>query len=161
MRPKYDVASGQFLGLVETLGYLTVRGDKHECFFDYSYSKENSKVLYSTHKIKNPNSFSATIFNRDRIQYEVGALSDTDYSKIFFFLPSTTDRVETINRYINSVNLMPIDIDPIEFGKDFDSSTLDFKNVDRVKNRESVLKVLRKIVDMSNSNFVGWWKTST
>ena len=27
VRPKYDVVSGQFLELVETLGYLTVRGD--------------------------------------------------------------------------------------------------------------------------------------
>ena len=33
LRPKYDVLSGQFLGLVETLAYLTVRGDKRVCFF--------------------------------------------------------------------------------------------------------------------------------
>ena len=68
VRPKYDVASGQFLGLVETLGYLTVPGDERECFFDYGYSKENSKILHSTHKMKIPNSFRATIFNRHRIQ---------------------------------------------------------------------------------------------
>ena len=53
---------------------------------------------------------------------------------------------------MNSVNLMPIDIDSSEFGKDFDPSTLDFENSDREKNRESVLKVLKKIVDLSNSN---------
>ena len=58
VRPKYDVASGQFLGLV----------DERECFLDYGYSKENSKILYSTHKMKIPNSFRATIFNRHRIQ---------------------------------------------------------------------------------------------
>ena len=57
VRPEYDVVSGQFMGLVETLGYLTVRGDERECFFDYGYSKGNSKVLYSTHKMKIPNSF--------------------------------------------------------------------------------------------------------
>ena len=62
------------------------------------------------------------------------------------------DRIEIINKYINSVNLMPVDIDPIEFGEDFDPSTLDFGNADREKNRESVLEVLRKIVDLSNSN---------
>ena len=45
VRPKYDVVSGQFLGLVETLGYLTVRGDERGCFFDYGYSNENSKIL--------------------------------------------------------------------------------------------------------------------
>ena len=45
VRSKYDVASGQFLGLVETLGYLTVRGDERECIFDYGFSKGNSKIL--------------------------------------------------------------------------------------------------------------------
>ena len=133
VRPKYDVVSGQFFGLVETLGYFTVCGDKHECFFDYGYSKENIEVLYSMYKMNIWNSFSATIFNRHRIQYEAGALLDTDFSKIFFFLPSTTDRVEDINRYMTSVNLMPIDIEPSEFGKDFDPSTLDFENSDGKK----------------------------
>ena len=47
--PKYDVVSGQFLGLVETLTYLTVRGDKHVCFFSYGYDKDNSKLFYSEH----------------------------------------------------------------------------------------------------------------
>ena len=67
VRHKYDGTSGQFLGLVETLGYLTVRGDGRECFFDYRCNKDNSKVLYSTHKMKIPNSFISTIFNRHRI----------------------------------------------------------------------------------------------
>ena len=133
MRPKYDVASGQFLGLDETLGFFTVHGDERECFFDYGFSKETRKILYSTHNMKTPNSFSGTIFNRHRIQYEAGAISDTDFSKIFFFLPSTVDRIETINRYLNSVNLMPIDIDPSDFGEDFHSSTLNFENADRAK----------------------------
>ena len=57
IRPKYDPISGEFLGLVETLAYLTVPGDHQECFFDYRDNKENSKVLYSTHKMKIPNSF--------------------------------------------------------------------------------------------------------
>ena len=85
VRPKYDVASGQFLGLVETLGYLNVRGDEHERFFDFGFSKENSKILYSTHKMKIPNSFSATIFNRHRIQHEAGTLSDTIFLRYFSF----------------------------------------------------------------------------
>ena len=67
-------------------------------FFDYGYSKENSKILYSTHKMKVPNSFSTTIFNRHRIQYESGAFSETESSNIFFYLPSTVDRIEEINK---------------------------------------------------------------
>ena len=35
LRPKYDLSNGQFLGLAETLGYLTALGDHSECFFDY------------------------------------------------------------------------------------------------------------------------------
>ena len=54
---------------------------------------------------------------------------------------------------MNSVNLMPIDIEPSKFGENFDLSTLDLENSDKKKNRESLLKVLRKIVDLSNSNF--------
>ena len=67
-RPKCDTVSRQFWGLVETLGYLAVYGDSVECFLDYGYSKENSKVLYSNHKMKIPNSFSSTLFNRHMIQ---------------------------------------------------------------------------------------------
>ena len=33
-----------------------------------------------------------------------------------FFLSSTTDRIEDINRYMNSLNLILTDIDPREFG---------------------------------------------
>ena len=57
-------------------------------------------------------------------------------SKTHFFLPSTTDRIESINRYINSVNLISIDIHPNEFeadGGNFDPSKLNFDNPDREK----------------------------
>ena len=67
MRPRYDTTTGNFLGLENCLAYLTVRGDYHKQFFDYDYSKENSKVLYSMLKLKIPNSFTSTIFNRHRI----------------------------------------------------------------------------------------------
>ena len=53
---------------------------------------------------------------------------------------------------MNSVNLILLDIDPSEFGENFNPSKLDFENEDRQKTRESVLKVLRKAVDLSYSN---------
>ena len=111
-----------------------------EYFFDYGYSKENSKTLYSMHKMKIPKSFSVTIFNQHRIQYESGAM-DTEFSKTYFFLPSTTDRIVNINRYMNSVNLIPIDIHQHEFevdDGDFDPSKLGFDNPDRKKIRKAV-----------------------
>ena len=96
-------------------------------------------MLCSTHKMKIPNSFSSTIFNRHRIQYEAGALPETDFSKLFFCLPSTTYRIEDINRYMDLVNLMPIDIKQSEFGENFDPSTLDYENKDREKKKENLL----------------------
>ena len=84
-RAKCDTVTGQFLDLENCLGYLTFSGDEHENFFGYSFSKEKSKVLYSIHKMKIPNSFSTTIFNRHRIQYEFGTYSGTDFSNVIFF----------------------------------------------------------------------------
>ena len=151
IKPKYDPISGEFLRLVECLGYLTVPGDEQEHCFDCGYNKENSKILYTMHKMKIPNSFSTTIFNRNRIQYESGAFSETDFS-VFIFLPSTTDRVQEINKYIGSVNLSPINIEISEFGDIFDPSKLDYANPGKESTRESVLKVLKKVVDLSNQS---------
>ena len=67
MRPRHDTTTGNFLGLENCLAYLTVRGDYQKQVFDYGHSKENSKVLYSMLKLKIPNSFTSTIFNRHRI----------------------------------------------------------------------------------------------
>lgn len=59
-----------------------------------------------------PNSFCDTFFNRHRIQYESGAFANNEFSNVYFFLPSITDRSEETNRYImGSVNLVPIDIE--------------------------------------------------
>ena len=152
LKAKYHVTTWHFLGLENCLAYLTVRGDFQEPSFDYGYSKDNSKILYSTHKMKVPNSFSTTIFNRHRIQYESGAFVETESSNIFFFLPSTVDRIEDINKYLRSVNLNAIDIDISEFGEKFDPSKLYFNSSEREDIRKSVLKVLRKVADLSSQN---------
>lgn len=125
LRAKYDMTTGNFLGMENCLAYLTVCGDFHEQFFDYDYSKDNSKILYSVQKLKVPNSFTSTIFNKHRIQYESGVFSETDFSDVLFFLPSTVDRIEKINRCLGSVNLNPIDIEIDKFSKKFDPSKLD------------------------------------
>ena len=152
LRAKYDIITGQFLGLENCLAYVTVCGDFQEQFFDYGYSKDNSKSLYSTHKMKVTNSFSSTIFNRHRIQYESGTFVETEFSNIFFFLPSTVDRIEDINKYLGSVNFNAVDVDISEFGQNFDPSKLDFNNPERENIRKSVLKVLQKVADLSSQN---------
>ena len=52
LRPRYDPISGEFLGIEYCVALVTVRNDPEEQFFDYGYHKENSKVLYSTRKLK-------------------------------------------------------------------------------------------------------------
>lgn len=39
-RPRYDPVSGQFLGLYESVGYITVTVEPEEQFCDYGFSKE-------------------------------------------------------------------------------------------------------------------------
>ena len=106
--------------------------------------------------MKIPYSFSGTIFNGHRIQIESGALN-TDSSNIYFFFPWTTNRIEDINKYMGSVNLVSIDIQEDNFEieeRKFDLSKLDFDNSEKHKMREAVLRVLRKVEDLSNSNLV-------
>ena len=129
-RPKYDTAAETFQGLYETLGYIMVKVDPQGHFLDFGYNKQNSKILHSYYKKRIPSSFSGTFFNRNRIQYESGALQTT-YSNVYYFLPSTTDRLEEINRHMGSVNLSPIDISEktleVEDGVQFDNSKLDYE----------------------------------
>ena len=86
------------------------------CFFGQGYDMDNSKILYTAHKMKIPNNFNPIIFDRHKNEYEQGArtFSDTDFSKTFFFLPFVMDRSEDI------ADLLPIDIEFSDFGKDFD-----------------------------------------
>ena len=126
-------------------------------FFDYGYSKQNSKILHSYHRKRMPNSFSGIFFNRHRMQYKSGALN-TGFSKIYLFLPSITDRTEDSYRHMGFVNLSSIDITEnnfeVEGGIPFESSKLDYENPGKEKMRQAVLKVLKKVVDLSNSNII-------
>ena len=153
-RSRYDTLTGQLLRLYEKLVYLMVRDDSDKCFLDYGYLKQNSKILHSYHRKRMLNSFSGTFFNRHRIQYESGALN-TGFSKIYLFLPSITDRIEDVNRHMGSVNLSSIDITEDNFevksGIPFDTSKLDYENPDNEKMRQAVLRVLKKVVDLSKN----------
>ena len=156
-RPNYDTVTRTFQGLYETLGYIMVRGDPQEHFLDYEYNKQNSKILHSHYKKRIPNSFSGTFFNRHRIQYESGALQTT-YSNVYYFLLSTTDRGEEINRHMGSVQLSPIDISEktfeIEDNVQSDPSKLDYECPEKEKITRGVVKMLKKIIDISNVNLV-------
>ena len=156
-RPRYDTVTGEFLGLHETLGYLTVRGDADQCFFDYGSSKQNFKILHSFHRKRMPNNFSGTLFNRHRTQYESRGLN-TKFSRFYLLLLSITDRTEDINRHMGSVNLLPVDISAgifeVETEVKFDPFKLDYDNPDREKMGEAVFKMFKKVIELSNTNLV-------
>ena len=62
VQPRYDPVSGELLGIEYCVALVTVRDDPEEQFFDYSYNKDNIKVLFSTKKVKIPSSFKSTVF---------------------------------------------------------------------------------------------------
>ena len=70
LRSRYDPVSGEFLGIEYCIGVITVRNDPDEQFFDHGYSKDNSKTLYLTKKVKIPNSFKSTVFGIYKNEYE-------------------------------------------------------------------------------------------
>ena len=156
-QPRYDTVTGQFLGLYEILGYLTMRGDADECFLDYGFSKQNSKISHSFHRKHMSNSFSGRLFNRHRTRYESRGLN-TKFSGLYLSFPSITDRVEDINRHMGSVNLLPVDISERTFKVEeevkFDPSKLDYDNPDKEKMRDAVFKMLKKVIELSNANLV-------
>ena len=123
----YDRDTGKFLGIYETIGFLVVRGDPSEVFISYEYDNEKSKTFYSSLKRKVPSSFSGTLFNH-HIKLIDGS-GNLEMSRLFFFLPSITDRKENSNQYLESVNITPVDLKKKQLytfcGEAFDPSKLD------------------------------------
>ena len=77
-----------------------VKGDTDEVFFSYGYDKTKSVLLYSTFKQALPNIFQVTSFKKHN---EVLLNKKQGSSRLFFYLPSTTDRKETINKFRENV----------------------------------------------------------
>ena len=145
LRSRYDPVSGEFLGIEYCIAVITVRNDPEEQFFDYGYSKDNSKTLYSTRKVKIPSSFKSTVFGIYKNKYKEGAFSDELSSRIFFYLPSTVDRNEKIMKHLTSVYLKPFNVNHESIGENFDPSSNDF-------NRQSVISYMRKVAEQSSQN---------
>ena len=149
LRARYDPAHGKFLGTENCVALITVKNDPEEQFFDYGYVKANSKMLYSTKKRKILSSFKATAFSTHKNQYKGGVFLEQDFSKIFFYLPSTIDRCEEINKYLTSVYLKPYHVDINDLGKGFNPAISFDRNpvvkcMKRLPNR--VLRILREML---------------
>ena len=72
------------------------------------------------------------------MQYESGAFDGEKYSNFFFYLPSTVDRNEKINKHITSVNL-PFSVNPNDIYQDFNPA-------DPNSNGSAVVEYIRKVV---------------
>ena len=144
LRALHDPENGKFLGIEYCVALITVREDLDEQFFDYGYVKSDSKTLYLTVKNKIPSSFKATCFGFLKNRFEAGALSEQDYSKVFFYLPSTVDRCEEINKYMASVFLRPFIVNVKDLGDDFNPAV----SFDRA----AVVSYMKKVAEQSSQN---------
>ena len=85
-------------------------------FLSYGFEEEKSKILYLTFKQLLPNIFQGTSFKK----YNPMLLNEgqvQDFSTLFFFLRSTTNRKEKINKFMTNVSLHPIDVRYEDFQK--------------------------------------------
>ena len=78
-------------------------------FFSYRYNEKKSKVLYSATKDKIPNAVITTSFKRHFWEVLNERRHNEEFSTLFYFLPSITDRKEKMNQHRDNVNLNPLD----------------------------------------------------
>ena len=107
----YDLESGDFRGIREQIAFIVLRGDADEIFLSYGYNKTKSTAVYSYSKEQIPNAFVSVAFKKhfDEIVNESSSKTDVR-SSLFYFLPSISERKESVNQFKNNVSLMPYDI---------------------------------------------------
>ena len=158
--PIYDNTTGQFLGVKESLGYIMVRNEPEERFLMYGYLAEHSAILFCYSKQPMPNIFRGTAFNSHKLQ--AYADSSTQMSNVFFYLPSITNRKESINRYKDQVSLIPVSCNIQELrkfspeGYEFNPTHLDeFEERDVCVNaRMTLYNFFKNACMVSNSNLI-------
>ena len=105
----YDIESGDFKGVTLMLAYIVLRGDGEEVFLSYGYNKAKSKILYSYSKQQIPHAFVSTSFNKHYVEI-MNEKKNEDFSKLFYYLPSISDRKEAINQWKDNPSLNPFDL---------------------------------------------------
>ena len=79
------------------------------------------------------------------MQYEGGAFDEQKFSELFFYLHSTIDRNEKINKYLTSVHLKPFHVDPAVFGEKLNPADPNF-------DRAAVVSYMAKVAQQSSQN---------
>ena len=154
----YDLETGEFKGVRLQLAYIILRGDEQELFLSYGFDKSKSKVLYSYSKQQIPDAFVSTSFKK-HFNEILNEKRNEDSSSLFYFLPSISDRKESINQWKNNPSLVPIDF-TIDFIQSFSSQNKKFRP-DLLNSTDSKLRdpqvemlysVFRHIAQVSNQN---------
>ena len=154
----YDLESGEFKGVRQQLAYIILRGDEQEIFFSYGFDKSKSKVLFSYSKQQIPDAFISTSFKK-HFNEIMNEKRNEDSSSLFYFLPSISDRKETINQWKNNPSLVPIDFS-IDFIESFSSQNEKFRpdllnstdNEVRNPQVEMLYGVFKHMAQVSNQN---------
>ena len=154
----YDLESDDFKGIREQIAYIVLRGDEHEIFLSYGFDKNKSKILYSFSKQQIPDAFISTSFKK-HFNEIMNEKRNEESSSLFFFLPSVSDRKETINQWKNNPCLTPIDFN-IDFIESFSSQNEKFQpnllNSDDNKLRDPQVEMLyglfKHMAQISNQN---------
>ena len=94
----YDMTNGEFKGVSESLAYIVLRDDSEEVFLSYGYDATKAKVLYAVSMEKIPDALLSTCFNKHYSEILNERREKEDHSTLCYFLPSITDRKETINQ---------------------------------------------------------------
>lgn len=87
-----------------------------------------------------------------------GGELEGDFSKLYFFLLSVTDRSEEINQYLKNVSISPVDIKREEFDKwasqEFDPLQLDLYGNHKKVMMNCLVEALKHICRICYSNIV-------
>ena len=112
-----------------------------------------------------PNIFQGTAFKK-HVSFLIDCKGSESLSKMFFFLPSTTDRKEKINRWVNNVNLHPIDCSYDDFknyapqNPDIVKNGIQPQELDlpspltRLETRDCILNFMKHAISLSNNNLI-------
>ena len=153
--PIYDNTTGQFLGVKESLGYIMVRNEPEESFLTYGYSAEHSAILFCYSKQPMPNIFRV-------ISFKLMQIVAHRCPMYFFYLPSISNRKESINKYKDQVSLIPVSCNIQELrkfspeGYEFNPTHLDeFEERDVCVNaRMTLYNFFKNACKVSNSNLI-------
>ena len=114
-------------------------------------------MLFSSQKVRLPNIFVSTAFKKHKDFLKSDDKGES--STLFFYLPSTTDRKESINQFKSNVQLHPIDCSYEKFSEFSSKQSAFFPHhlessdqKEREIAREIVINFMKDIVSVSNSN---------